>query len=106
MELEEHINKLKIAMQAFLELEGIEKEEALSLAQSAHREYALDKRTEYIAASRGKGAVVMEDKVSNWKDEPATQPQKDRLYNARVPFDASITKGEADALIKKLPPRR
>lgn len=106
MELEEHINKLKIAMAAFITLEGIGKDQALSLAQSAHREWALDQRTELIAKLRGHTAVADEQEKPSWRDEPATAKQLTILKRANTPHLENITKGEASDLIETIMARR
>jgi len=106
MELEDHINKLKIAMQAFIALEGIGKDQALSLAQSAHREWALDQRTEYIAASRKGAAVAGEAERTSWRDEPATEKQIAILERSKVPHVQGIKKGEASDLIETIMAKR
>lgn len=103
MELEGHINKLKISTQAFTELKGLTIDQAITLALAAHKEYALDQRTEYIQAGR---QDQRESNKDAWKKEPASPSQKDTLHKAKIDFKPELTKGEADILIKELTAKR
>jgi len=102
MELEDHINKLKIAYQAFKEVEGLTDMTICDMAKQAHEQYSLDKRTEYIWAERAKsgGASGMGSAV--WRDNPATDKQKDYLRQRGMAIADNITKGQASDMIESM----
>jgi len=102
MELEEHINKLKIAYQAFGEVKGISEMTICDMARAAHEQYSLDKRTEYIRSEKAKYGGGKSKGDKSWRDEPITTPQKGVLTRAGIAFNPDITKGQASDLIEKL----
>jgi ATP-dependent helicase IRC3 len=63
---------------------------------------------EDVARQLGAGRLL--DPQARWRQEPATEKQKETLRKCRIPFAPDITKGEAGMLLTQvlgdLPPRR
>lgn len=102
MELEEHINKLKIAYQAFSDVVSLSEMTVCDLAKAAHEQWSLDMRTEYIREHPTKYGGEKSQGNAPWRDEPASTPQKGVLTRAGIAFNPDITKGQASDLIEKL----
>jgi len=102
MEIEEHINKLKIAYQAFSEIEGLSEMTVCDLAKAAHEQWALDQRTKFIQEEREKYGTAKDRGTASWRDEPATDSQKNYLRKRGIAIADDITKGQASDLIEKL----
>jgi len=102
MELEEHINKLKIAYQAFSEVKTLSEMTICDLARAAHEQWSLDKRTEYIRSEKAKYSGAKGKGDTSWRDDHATYPQLDLLNKAGIAYKPDITKGQASDMIEKL----
>jgi hypothetical protein len=74
---------------------------------SATRIDSLRNRIQVVPSIKVKSKVEMEDSISKWRAEPATEKQKDKLLFFGCTWDEGITKGQAhdaiDSCVKMFP---
>lgn len=102
-DLEEYayVDRVKDVYQSLRDADGIDQADVADLTIAIIQEEAKDRRTVQMDARKDQRVQAMHGRgdAGDWRDEPATDAQKQVLDNLGVSYDDDLTKGDASDLI-------
>lgn len=96
-----YVDRITEVYQSLRDADGIDQADVADLTIAVVQEEAKDRRTVQMDARKDRRVQAMHGRedAGGWRDEPATDAQKQVLDNLGVSYDDDLTKGDASDMI-------